>query len=49
MDKWTIIDTITAIMNIVGFDLTAKLTPEIILDKNQKNNIDIFLIIVIML
>ena len=48
-DKWTIIDIVTAFMNLICFNTIGNITPSQILDPSQKQTFDYYVIVVIML
>ena len=48
-DKWTIIDAVSAIMNLVCFNVIGGITPEVIMDPKRKKTIDYYVIFVVLL
>lgn len=48
-DKWTIIDAITALMNIVCYNVIGNVTPDIIQDVNKKRTVDYYVIFVVLI
>ena len=47
IDKWTILDTINAVLNIVGFEIITNSSPEQLANDNYKNNLDYVMIFVL--
>jgi hypothetical protein len=48
-DKWTIIDAVCAILNLVCFNVIGNITPEIVMDPKKKTSIDYYVIFVVLL
>lgn len=46
-DKWTIIDLLCSFFNIVCFNTIGKTKPEVIIDRKQKENLDYYVIAVV--
>lgn len=49
IDKWTLIDIVTAILNLICFNVIGKASPESILNPVLKSKLDIYVIIVLVL
>jgi hypothetical protein len=49
LDKWTTIDIVNALCNIVCFNVTGSMTPDTIIVKTRKQNIDFYVIAVVIL
>lgn len=48
-DKWTVIDAVTAIMNLACFNMIGNISPQVIIDPGQKKTIDYYVIFVVLL
>lgn len=47
LDKWTVMDSLSAILNIAAVQIIASIEPESLLDPNTKDSVDYFMIVVL--
>ena len=46
-DRWTVIDTFSAFVNLIGYPIIASMAPESMIDKSSKDMIDALMLFMI--